>query len=55
MILRPLPGVSTQGIVAALIAAPAQLLENPDQRQPFASRFGRIGFQSLVKLARSSP
>jgi len=33
MQLGPSPGVAAQRIVAAVIAAPAELLEDPDQRQ----------------------
>src|SRR5215831_20824663 len=40
-------------MVAAVIAAPAQVLEHPDQRQLLASRLGRIAFQQFVE--RSCP
>src|ERR1700692_1431912 len=36
-IALPSAGIPPDGIVAALIAAPAKLLENPDQRQAFAA------------------
>ena len=55
MLLGPSPGVAAQRIVAAVIAAPAELLEDPDQRQLLASRLGRVAFQQFVELSRPSP
>jgi len=54
MLLGPSPGVAAQRIVAAVIAAPAELLEDPDQRQLLASRLGRVAFQQFVELSRPS-
>jgi hypothetical protein len=34
----PLPGIAPNRVVAALVTEPAQLLEYPDQRQPFTTR-----------------
>ena len=42
VLLGPSPGVAAQGIVAALVTTPAQVLEDPDQRQPLTGRLGRI-------------
>jgi len=39
------PGVAAHSIVAAVIAAIPELLEDPDQRQLFASGFSGIAFQ----------
>ena len=49
-LLAPSPGVTPHGIVTAVIAAPAQLFEDPDQRQLFASGFGRVRRQQSVEL-----
>src|SRR4051812_47767432 len=46
----PPPGVTPHRIVTAVIAAAAQLFEDPDQRQLFTSRFGRVRRQHPVKL-----
>lgn len=46
----PPPGVTPHGIVTAVIAAAAQLFEDPDQCQLFTSRFGRVRRQQSVKL-----
>src|SRR5712671_135720 len=35
-------GIASNGVVAALIAEPAQLLEDPDQRQPLARRLAFV-------------
>src|SRR4029077_2966009 len=51
MLLGPSPGVAAQSIIAAVIAAPAELLEDPDQRQLLASRLGRVAFQQFVELS----
>ena len=54
MLLGPSPGVAAQRIIAAVIAAPAELLEDPDQRQLLASSLGRVAFQQFVELSRPS-
>jgi len=54
-LLGPSPGVAPYGIVAAVIAASAQFLENPDQRQLLAEGLGRIAFQQFIELRRPSP
>src|SRR4051812_1881885 len=38
----PLPGIASYRIVAALITEPAQLFENPDQRQPLTTRLALV-------------
>src|SRR6516225_10680611 len=52
MLLGPSPRVAAHGIVAALIATPAELLEDPDQRQLLTTGLGRVEFQQLVELGR---
>ena len=42
MLLGPSPGVAAQRIIAALVTAPAQVLEDPDQCQLLTGRLGRI-------------
>src|SRR3954452_23704297 len=54
-LLGPSPGVAPYGIVAAVIAAPAEFLEDPDQRQLLAEGLGRIAFQQFIELGRPSP
>jgi hypothetical protein len=54
-LLRPSPGVAPHRIVAAVIAASAQLLEEPDQRQLLAGGLDRIAGQQVVELRRPSP
>ena len=49
-LLGPSSGVSTHGIITAVIAAPAQILEDPDQRQLFARGLGCVAVQQLVEL-----
>ena len=49
-LLAPPSGVTPHGIVAAVIAAPAQFFEDPDQCQLLASGFGRIRRQQSVEL-----
>ena len=49
-LLGPSPGVATHGIVAAVIATPAQFLEDPDQRQLLAGSLRRIARQQLVEF-----
>jgi hypothetical protein len=46
----PLPGIAPDRIVAALITEPAQILENPDQRQPLATRLALVRQQQVIKL-----
>src|SRR5215467_9309431 len=43
------------GIVAALIATPAELLEDLDQRQLLTTGLGRVELQQLVELGRPPP
>jgi hypothetical protein len=54
-LLGPAPDVAAHRIVATLIAAPAQFLEDPDQRQLLAGRLGRIIRQQPVELVRPAP
>jgi hypothetical protein len=56
-IALPSPCIAAHSIVATFIAATAQVLENPDQRQPFASRLRLVRRQQLVKtfLPRPDP
>ena len=49
-LLAPPSGVTAHGVVAAVIATPAQLFEDPDQRQLLASSLGRIRRQQSVEL-----
>src|SRR5262249_43337152 len=49
MLLGPSLRIAAQRIVAAVIAAHAQVLEDPDQRQLLAGRLGRITFQQFVE------
>src|SRR5262249_5785751 len=51
MLLGPSPGIAAHRIVATVIAAPAQFLEDPDQRKLLASGFTRIGCQQLLEAA----
>src|SRR4051812_24701438 len=46
----PLPGIVPDRVVAALVTEPAQLLENPDQRQPLATRLALVRKQQVIKL-----
>ena len=46
----PLLGVAPYRVVAALVAEPAQLLEDPDQRQPLARRLALVRQQQPVEL-----
>src|SRR5215831_758238 len=55
MLLGPSPRVAAHGIVAALIATPAELLKDPDQRQLLATGLGRVELQQLVELGRPPP
>ena len=48
--LRPAGRIAPDSIIAAVIAAVAQLLVDPDQRQPFALRAPGILHQQLVQL-----
>lgn len=48
--LRPTGRISAHGVIAAVIAAAAQLLVDPDQRQAFAFRSPGIVGQHLVQL-----
>ena len=49
-LLAPPSGVTAHGVVTAVIAAPAELLEDPDQRQLLASGLGRIPCQQPVEF-----
>ncbi len=46
----PLLGVAPNRVVTALIAQPAQLLEDPDQRQPLACRLRLVIQQHPIKI-----
>ena len=45
----PRPGIPPDRVVAALVAKPAQRLEQPDQRQPLAAGLGLVGLKQLVQ------
>ena len=49
----PDPGVATDRVVAAFVAALAEGFEDPDQRQTFARRLGLVRCQQLIQ--RLSP
>src|ERR1700752_5303097 len=49
-LLAPPPGVTPHRIVTAVVAAAAQLFEDPDQRQLFTSRLGRVRRKQPVKF-----
>src|SRR6202795_1197511 len=49
-LLAPPSGVTTHGVVATVIATPAQLFKDPDQRQLLASSLARIPSQQSVEL-----
>jgi hypothetical protein len=53
--LAPPPGVATHGLVTAVIAAPAQFFEDPDQRELLASGFGRIAASRPSSSASHRP
>jgi hypothetical protein len=53
--LRPALRKPAHGIIAALVSEPAQLLEDPDQRQPFPRRLVRVGRKELFKLPLPRP
>src|SRR5271157_57965 len=55
VLLGPSSGIAAHGIVAAVIAAPAQFLENPDQRQLLAGSLGRVPCQQFVEIRRPPP
>src|SRR3974390_3074166 len=48
----PRPRIAADRVVAPVISAPAQLFEDPDQRQLFTGRLNRIACQQRAKLAR---
>jgi hypothetical protein len=48
----PPPSIATDGIVAALVAQPAQVLAHADQRQPLAR--GRRSFSSKSWLSAAT-
>ena len=48
--LRPVPRVSTDGVIAALIAEAAKLFVDPDERQLLARRLATIAIQKPVEL-----
>ena len=54
-LLAPPPGIATNRIVAAGIAAAAQLFEQADQRQTFTRRLAFVRRQQLVKLVTPRP
>ena len=49
-LLAPPSGVTAHGVVTAVIAASAQLFEDPDQRQLLASSLGRVPCQQSVEF-----
>src|SRR6516225_2214138 len=55
VLLGPASGITAHRIVAAVIAAPAQLLEDPDYRQLLARGSNRIGRQQLLEVGGPSP
>src|SRR3984885_1565271 len=50
--LAPSPGVTPHGVVAAVIAAPTQLFEDPDQRKLLASGLGCVPSQQPIEFYR---
>jgi len=46
----PLLRVASNRVVAALVAEPAQRLEEPDQHQPLARRLALVGQQQPIQL-----
>src|SRR6266567_228267 len=50
-LLAPPSGVTAHGVVTTVIAAPAQLFEDPDQRKLLASSLGRIPCQQSVEFS----
>ena len=54
-LLAPSPGVTPHGVVTTVIAAPAQLFEDPDQRQLLASGLGRVPCQQSVEFCCPPP
>src|SRR4029077_12236362 len=52
--LSPPSSVTAHAIVTAIIAAPAQLFEDPDQRQLLASSLGCVPRQQSVEFCRPS-
>ena len=51
----PGPGVAPDGVIAAVVAQRPQLLEQPDQRQPFARRVPDVLRQQPVELRLPAP
>src|SRR5215208_945299 len=49
-LLAPSPGVTAHGVVTAVIAALAQLLKDPDQRQLLASSLGCVACQQSLEF-----
>lgn len=49
-LLRPHPRIAPNRVVTAIVAQIAQVLEYPDQRQPFTLRLGLIGQQHAVGM-----
>src|ERR1700722_1245683 len=49
-LLAPPSGVTAHGVVTAVIAATAQLFEDPYQRQLLASSLGRVPCQQSVEF-----
>ena len=54
-LLAPPPGVAPNGVVAAFVTAPPEVLKKADQRQLLARRLGRVRFQQFVKRRRPLP
>jgi hypothetical protein len=52
--LAPPTRIAAHRVVAALVTARAQLLEDADQRQPLAKRLGGIAGQKFVELCHPS-
>ena len=48
--LRPASRITADGVIAAFVAEPPQLLENPDQRQPLARRRFGVRRQQPIKF-----
>src|SRR5690606_38603721 len=44
------PGVTSHGVVTTLVAEIPQVLEYPDQRQPFAGGFGLVDQQHSIEM-----
>jgi hypothetical protein len=54
-LLGPSSGVPPHSIVAAVVSAPTQFLEDADQRQLLAEGLGRVALQQFIQFCRPPP